>query len=301
MTQIQHNKSIILVKFATYASVAAAFTIIIAKYIGWSMTSSLTLMASLADSVLDIITSTINLIAVHYASKPADNEHRFGHGKAEDLSVFAQSVFFGFSGIFIAFESVKRLFYPETVEHSDVGILVMVFSIFITLLLISFQKYVINKTKSNIIKADHLHYVSDLLLNLSVIVSLFLTVYYELTFIDSLMALGISAYIMRSAFFLLRKSFNNLMDHELEESQRLVIINILKRNNKIKGFHDLRTRRSGDHIIIQLHIEMDGSVSLFEAHNVAVEIENDIVHAFPGADIIIHQDPEGIEEKVRYN
>jgi cation diffusion facilitator family transporter len=290
-----------LVKFATYASVTAASIIIVAKIIGWMVTGSLTLLASLADSALDITASIINLVAVHYASKPADNEHRFGHGKAEDLSVFTQSAFFTFSGLFLGFEAIRRLFYPEVVENSQIGIAVMVFSIVITALLVSFQQYVIKRSKSNVIEADKLHYVSDLLVNLAVIVSLLITSKWKITYIDSIIALIIAAYILNGALKLLKRAFNNLMDHELDEADKKIILDIVKNHPKVIGLHDLKTRLSGNKAIIQFHLEMSGDMTLNEAHVISIDIEGEILAHFPYAEIIIHQDPEGADEKVEYH
>ena len=289
-----------LVKLATYASISVAFIIIIAKIVGWFLTDSLSILASLVDSFLDIAASFINLLAVRYALQPPDNEHRFGHGKAEDLAVFTQSSFFALSGLFIAIASIKRFFIPEVVLKGKIGILIMVFSVVITSLLLIFQKYVIRKTKSNVIEADYFHYFVDLLTNLATIISLVIVTYYDYQYADPIFAIVISMYVLYGAWKLFMKAFNNLMDHEFNNKEKEIIIKIIKSETRVIGFHDLRTRYSGSNPFIQFHLEMDGNITLNEAHEIAENVEKKIKKVMPDAGVIIHQDPYDIEEMVSY-
>ncbi|AIL65529.1 Ferrous-iron efflux pump FieF [Rickettsiales bacterium Ac37b] len=289
-----------LKKYATYSSVIAAIIIIIMKLAGWVLTNSLSIFASLTDSLLDAVTSMLNLLAVHYALKPADNEHRFGHHKAEDLAVFVQSAFFGASGIFLIIAAIKRAVYPIPLDYSYHGIVIMMGSIIVTICLITFQRYVIKKTGSDVIKADSLHYSIDLLSNIAVIISLIIVTIWDINIIDPLFAIIVAIFILHGSWELLCGAFDKLMDRELSEEKKQRIINIIRLHDVIKGFHDLKTRHAGNKVFIQFHLELDPNITLNKAHNISVEIEHKLLQEFEGAEIIIHQDPAGIDEHVEY-
>jgi ferrous-iron efflux pump FieF len=286
-----HNQ---LTKWATYASVATASIIIIAKIIGWMMTGSLTLLASLVDSILDMLISVINLVAVRYALQPPDKEHRFGHGKAEDLASFIQSGFIAFSALFIAVEAAKRFYAPQAPENTTIGIAIILFSTIITLGLVLFQRYVIRKTNSSVIAADNIHYVSDIFVNLAIIASLFAGNFFTNYWIDPVCAIFIALYMLQGARSIVQKAFNNLMDHEFSGEDRKKVYAIIHAHPEVLGVHEMKTRSSGNKPFIQFHLEMDGSISLFNAHSISDEIEAAIKKQFPNADIFIHQDPRKV-------
>lgn len=284
-----------LMRYATYASVLTAAVIIVAKMFAWFYTDSLSLLSSLVDSILDIVASIINLFALRYALKPADEDHRFGHGKAEDIAAFSQSAFIAGSAIFIGTEAISRFLNPTAIEHSMIGIWVMLFSIIMTTILVMFQRYVVKRTKSTIVEADSLHYLTDFYVNIAVIVALLLYQFFDLKFVDPIFALGIAAYIFYTAWKVARKSFDHLMDKEFEEEDRQKIIVTALQHPLVKGLHDLRTRSSGIKPFIQFHLELDGDISLTEAHTISDEVEALVMKAFPNAEVLIHQDPEGLE------
>jgi ferrous-iron efflux pump FieF len=286
-----------LMRLATYASVLAAVVIIILKMIAWILTDSLSLLSSLVDSVLDVLSSLVNVIALHYALKPADDDHRFGHGKAEDIAAFAQSAFISGSAIFIIMEAIARFADPHPVQKPMIGIVVMIISSVIILLLLAFQRYVIRRTQSSLVKADALHYANDILISLAVIGS-FLFVNLQLQWVDAVVALLIAVSIFYGAWRVGRHSFDCLMDKELPENVRKKIVETALLHPKVQGVHDVRTRKSGNRIFMQLHIELPGNLPLFETHSISESVEEALALAFPGAEIIIHQDPEGVEEKV---
>lgn len=289
-----------LILRAIYASISVSSLIIIAKIIGWYITDSTTILASLTDSLLDVTASLINFIAAKYALQPPDNEHRFGHNKAEDLAVFAQSSFFGLSGIFVIMVSIKRLIVPKVIEHDILGIYIMLFSIVVTIFLLVYQTYVLKKTSSNIVKADRLHYSFDLLTNFAVIISLYLSGIFNNKFIDPLFAIFIAVYILYGAAKLLINALNNLMDHEFEEEEKSKIHKIIMSSKQALGYHDLKTRKAGRKYFIQFHLEMDGNISLIQSHNIAEDIEKKLKDEFENLEIIIHQDPEGIDEEKQF-
>lgn len=282
-----------LMRLATYASLSVALTLILAKLVAWGYSGSLSLLATLIDSFLDGLASLINLLAVRHALSPADREHRFGHGKAEALAGLGQSAFIACSAGFILVEGVRRFINPQPVDAFGLGIAVMVFSIAATLGLLAFQRYVIRRTDSMAINADALHYRTDLMVNLSVILALLLAAAGWPGF-DSLFAIGIALYILYSAWEIVRRALNQIMDRELPDEKREQIITIARSHPKVRGLHDLRTRRSGMDTFMQLHLELDDELSLLQAHKISDEVEARLLEVYPAAEIIIHIDPVSV-------
>ncbi len=282
-----------LMRLATYASISVALVLIVAKLIAWGVSDSVSLLATLIDSTLDALASLVNLLAVRHALSPADREHRFGHGKAEALAGLGQAAFIAGSAGFLLLESARRFLNPVPLESFGLGIVVMVFSIAATLCLLAFQRHVIRKTGSVAISADSLHYRTDLMVNCSVIVALLLASYGWVGF-DPLFAVGIALYILYSAWEIVKQAFDHLMDRELPDDEREVIKSIARSHRKVRGLHDLRSRRAGMATFIQLHLELDDELSLLEAHEISDEVEVRLQEVYPSAEIIIHIDPVSV-------
>jgi len=282
-----------LMRLATYASICVAITLVLAKTIAWAVTDSVSLLATLIDSTLDAFASLINLVAVRHAITPADKEHRFGHGKAEALAGLGQAAFIAGSAGFLLLESGRRLLHPVPIESFGPGLAVMLLSIVATLALMTFQRHVIRKTNSTAIKADALHYRTDLLVNGSVIIALLLSVQGWAGF-DPLFAIGIAIYILYSAWEIVRQSLDDLMDRELPASEREAIKSIAVAHADVRGMHDLRSRRSGIATFLQLHLEVDDDITLLHAHKISDEVEWQLQQSYPNAEIIIHIDPVSV-------
>lgn len=282
-----------LMRLATYASISVALSLVLAKTVAWAVTDSVTLLATLIDSTLDALASLINLVAVRHAITPADNEHRFGHGKAEALAGLGQAAFIAGSAGFLLLESGRRILHPVELESYVPGLLVMLFSIAATVALMAFQRYVIRRTNSTAIKADALHYRTDVLVNGSVIVALLLSVRGWVGF-DPLFAIAIAIYILYSAWAIVRQSLDDLMDRELPTSEREAITKIALAHPGVHGLHDLRSRRSGIATFIQLHVEMDDDLTLLQAHVISDEVEWQLQQSYPTAEIIIHIDATSV-------
>ncbi len=281
-----------IIRYATYASVTVAALLIGFKFFAWWITHSVSLQASLIDSILDAIASFINLIAVYQALKPADAEHRFGHGKAESLAGLGQALFIGLSSLWLLYEARERLMQPEVIESSDVGIAVMLFAIVITLILVTFQRYVIKTTGSTAIAADMLHYRSDLLINSAVIVSLVSADFFNVQLIDPIFGILIGFYILWSAWQIMLQAFNILMDRELEDEDRDRILKIIKSHPEVLDVRDFRTRSSGLQQFFQLHLLMNPNLTLMQADLVAGQVEKEILLAYPKSQVIIRLVPE---------
>ena len=285
-----------LMRLATYAAVATALVLIAVKLVAYMLTDSVSLLSSLMDSVLDAMASLVNLVAVRQALVPPDREHRFGHGKAEPLAGLAQAAFISGSALFLAVEAGHRLFAPRLVTHVDIGIAVSVFAIVATFILTRFQLYVVKRTGSIAIEADSLHYLGDLLINGAVIVALILAVHVGWIYADALFGLAIALYLIFNAVKIARAALDMLMDRELPEEDRRRIKEIVMSHGEVLDMHDLRTRTSGRQCFIQLHLELDGDMPLFDAHQIADTVEAALMEAFPQAEVLIHQDPHGLEE-----
>lgn len=215
-------------RLATYAAVGMASTLIIVKFAAWLMTDSVSLLSTLIDSFLDVAASTVNLLAVRHALEPADEEHRFGHGKAESLAGLAQSAFISGSAVFLLLQAGERLYNPSEIANTNIGYAVMVFSIVATIALVLFQKYVAKRTQSLAISADSAHYTMDVLVNISVIVALFLATELGWQLADPLFAIAISFYILHGAYEIGIAAYHVLMDRELPDEDRANIHNLAK-------------------------------------------------------------------------
>ena len=279
-----------LLHLATYASVATASLLICAKLVAWLLTGSVTVLASLIDSTMDAGASLINLLAVRWSLLPPDAEHRFGHGKAESLAALGQATFIAGSAGLLLLQALDRLWHPRAVEEIGVGVGVISFAILLTLGLLLIQHHVIRRTGSQAIRADALHYATDLATNTAALVALLLT---GLGWpgSDPLFGLGIGVYILYSAARIGRDAVQMLMDHELPEPQRRHITELALGVPRVRGVHDLRTRQSGQSVFIQFHVEVDGALPLRVAHDVAQDAEAAIRQHYPHSDIIVHQDP----------
>lgn len=285
-----------LMRLATNAAVAVATLLVVIKAGAWWLTDSVSLLSSLIDSLLDVGASLINLLAVRHSLQPADYEHRFGHGKAEHLAGLGQAAFVAGSAGFLLIEAAGRFARPHAIEYGGTGIAVMVFSIVATVGLVHFQRYVVRKTGSIAIGADSLHYTGDVLINGSVILALVLATSFDLAFMDPLFGIVIALYLLRTAGRIAFASVDPLMDRELLEEDRSRIRTIACAHPEVRDLHDLRTRQSGTMAFIQFHLELNGDMTLREAHRISDEVEMEVAKAFPAAEIIIHEDPQGAME-----
>ena len=285
-----------LVRSASIASLLVASTLIVLKYYGWVATTSVSLLGSLADSLIDFLASVFVFIAISYSLLPADAKHRFGYGKSEGLAAFIQSLLIGISGIYVCFEAIKRLLNPSQINQPSIAIWIILVSIALTLALVMYQKYVVKKSKSMAIESDQYHYLTDTFINLSVLFSIVITGWTRFVFIDALVGLLISGVVLYTSVTLLKKSFKILLDQEIQSDDRDRIKEIALDHPKVLGFHDLRTRDTGRKYIIQFHLELDPNMSLLESHEITDEVTDNVLKLYPDSELIIHTDPLGIDE-----
>jgi ferrous-iron efflux pump FieF len=286
-----------LVRSASIASLLVASTLIVLKSYGWVTTASVSLLGSLADSLIDFLASVFVFVAISYSMLPADAKHRFGYDKSEGLAAFVQSLFIGISGIYVCFEATKRLLNPSQISQPSIAIWIILVSIVLTLALVMYQKYVVKQTKSIAIESDQYHYLTDTYINLSVLFSIVITGWTRFVFIDALVGLLISGVVLYTSVTLLKKSFKILLDQEIQSEDRDRIREIALDHPKVLGFHDLRTRDTGRKYIIQFHLELDPNMSLLESHEITDEVTDNVLRVYPDSELIIHTDPLGIDEE----
>lgn len=279
-----------LMKIAGGASVAVAVTLIGLKLGAWLMSGSVSLLASLIDSTMDSLVSIINFFAIRYAMTPADEDHRFGHGKAEAVAGLVQAAFIAGSAGFLFLHAIDKILNPHTVSHTGAGLAVMTVSLVLTIGLVMLQRYVVRQTNSTAVAADSLHYVSDILANASVIIALLLA-QWGYQHVDAGLGIMIAAFIVHSAWQIGVQSLKLLLDEELGPEVWQVVEKIVEENPDVRGHHQLRTRQAGHIMFVQLHIELDKHMPLLQAHAVTEEIEQAIRDRFPNADVLIHTDP----------
>lgn len=286
-----------LVRSASIASLLVASTLIVLKSYGWITTTSVSLLGSLADSLIDFLASVFVFVAISYSMLPADAKHRFGYDKSEGLAAFVQSLFIGISGIYVCFEATKRLLNPSQISQPSIAIWIILVSIVLTLALVMYQKYVVKKSKSIAIESDQYHYLTDTFINFSVLFSIVITGWTRFVFIDALVGLLISGVVLYTSVTLLKKSFKILLDQEIQSEDRDRIREIALDHPKVLGFHDLRTRDTGRKYIIQFHLELDPNMSLLESHEITDEVTDNVLKLYPDSELIIHTDPLGIDEE----
>lgn len=279
-----------LVNTAALAATVLACALLIVKIFAWWYTGSVSILAALVDSLVDIAASLTNLLVVRYSVQPPDAEHTFGHGKAESLAALAQSMFISGSALFLFLTGIQSLAKPQVLHAPLVGIIVTIIALISTLLLVAFQRWVVRHTRSQAIRADMLHYQSDIVMNGAILIALALG-WYGFHRADALFALGIGVWILFNALRMGYEAVQGLLDRALPDSERQMIISLLNTWPGIRGAHELRTRQAGPTKFIQLHLEMDDHLPLFQAHQIADEIELALLKKFPGSDVIIHQDP----------
>ncbi|WP_394153588.1 cation diffusion facilitator family transporter [Loktanella salsilacus] len=279
-------------------SCAVALALVVAKLWAFGETGSLAIAATLADSAMDLMMSLAALVAIAYAAKPADDDHNFGHTSAEDLAALGQSLIILASSAVIGTAAVWRLWQgdPSLPENEGAGIAIILFSIVLTLGLVLWQRRVAARTNNSVIKADSLHYLGDLIPNVGAILALWASSALGLAQVDSVVALGAALLLAFGALRIGKEAWDALMDRQADPDMIAGIAAIVQGFDGVHGFHDLKTRRAGSRVFVNLHIELDGDQTLHRAHAIGAGLRRAILHAYPGADVLIHKDPVGVQK-----
>ncbi len=280
-----------LMRWASIASMSVASVLIAAKTGAWLITDSVSMLSSLIDSALDLVSSLITFIAIRAALAPADADHRFGHGKAEALAGVAQAGFIAASAGGLLLTVADRFLHPRPVQQEMVGAVVSAVAIVLTFGLMLFQSHVVRRTGSLAITADRAHYTTDFVTNIAVGVGIWLSSRLNEPLIDLAVAVGVAVYLGSGAWHIGRHAIDVLMDRELPTEDRQKILDLVRRHPGVRSVHDLRTRSSGLHQFIQLHLVFHPTMSLGRAHVMSDSVEAAIRESFPQAEVIVHIDP----------
>ena len=277
---------------AAIASVSMALFLLALKIYAAAETGSVALLGSLADTGFDVLASLLTLFSVRYAAMPADDDHRFGHGKAEALSALMQVVLITVSAIFIGWRAIVRLGSGESTSHPEYGIGVSLIAIVATLGLLAYQRSVVRKTGSVAIHADHVHYQSDLLLNIVVIVAIVLDTILGVRGADPIFGIGIALWLLWGAYKAAQMALDHLLDREWPAEKRERFLAVANRHPEMNSIHDVRTRSSGMHDFVQFHVWFDPDKTLGEVHAIMDEVEAELEREFPGVEVLIHPEPD---------
>lgn len=280
-------------RHAALAAVVLSLGLVGAKGWAWLAGGSAALLASLVDSMIDALISATNYLAIMYARRPADDDHRYGHGKMEGIAALVQAAFIAGSCAFVLLEAVRRLSNPEAVGAVGLGVWVLVAATIFTIALSQYQKHAARQSRSLAIEADAAHYASDVAVNIGVIASLIAGKALGWLWLDPLVAVLVAAWLLYSAWGIGAKAVDMLLDREIDEGTRDEILTIIRFCPGVDDVHDLRTRRSGDKTLVSFDIEVDPSLSLLDAHDIARNVEEKILETIPQAEIMIHIDPRG--------
>lgn len=282
-----------LTRSAAIASMSTAALLVALKLWATWQTGSTAMLGSLADTALDLVASAATLLGVYIAAQPADADHRFGHGKAESLSAIFQVMLIALSASGIAFGAIRRIAEGGRTEAAPAGITVSVIAIILTIALLAWQRHVIRKTGSVAISADHVHYQSDLLLNVAVIAALVLDQYAGFGLADPLFGLAIAAWLLWGAWRAAMEAIDHLMDREWPEEKRQRFVELAAMHPELTNLHDLRTRTSGHRDFVQFHVDLPEAMTVRQAHDIIERVEEDLGRHFPDMELLIHIDPEG--------
>ncbi|MFM2100787.1 MAG: hypothetical protein RLZZ366_2326 [Pseudomonadota bacterium] len=298
----QHNQARgSLTQRAAIASVSMALFLLGLKAWAAYETGSVSMLGSLADTGLDIIASLVTLFSVRLAAQPADKDHRFGHGKAEALAALFQTGIISASALAIGWRGITTFGHDQAPEHPGLGIGVSLVAIVLTFALITYQRFVVKKTGSVAIHADHVHYASDLMLNASVIVALVLDSMLHIRGADPLFGVLIAGWLIWHARDVASTAIDQLMDKEWPMEKRERFLEVAQRHPELKGIHDMRTRTSGAHDFVQFHVWVDPQMTVANAHRVMDEVEAQLMAEFPGTEVLIHPDPEGHRDEPHHS
>jgi ferrous-iron efflux pump FieF len=283
-------------RFASIAALVMALILVVLKVWAWFATASISMLTSAADGLIDVLASSVTFIGVRYAARPADRGHRYGHGKAEAVAAFVQAMLLAGVALALGAESAQRLFNPQPLNQTGFGILVIVVSCIAAGALVGMQTYVVARTQSTAIAADRAHYVTDVAVNIAVLIALLFEHFFGWSRADAIGALAISLYMLWNARGMAMHALVQLLDQELETDARQRIEAAVLACEGVCAIHDLRTRNGGDRVFVEFHLEVDGELTVQQGHAIADRAEQAVANLFPASDVTAHTEPAGIQD-----
>lgn len=284
-------------RFASIMALAVALTLVGVKAWAWLATGSISLLTSAADGLVDVVASLVTFLGVRYAGRPVDRGHRYGHGKAEAVAALVQALLLTGAAVGLGIESVQRLIVPQPLTDMGFGLWVIIASLIAASGLVALQTYVVKRTGSTAIAADRAHYVTDVAVNIAVLVALALERFLAWSRADAIGALAISCYMLWNARDMAVDALNQLLDRELDTSERERIRRAVLGCEGVQGVHDIRTRNGGDRVFVEFHVEVDGAMSVEQGHDIGDHAEDAVRSIFLAADVVAHLEPAGIDDR----
>ena len=282
-----------LEKKATLVSTSVASLLVIMKMSIGILSGSIAVLASAIDSLLDLIVSLFNYFALHNAEKDPDDNFNYGRSKIEPLAAVVEGVVISLSALFILYEALLKIVHPREMDYMSESIVVMLLSIIITSLLVLFLNSVAKKTGNMVIRADALHYKTDIFSNGSVLMALGLVSLTGEELIDPILGVGIGIYMIYSAMPIIKEGILMLLDAALSQEDIKKITDIIESKKETTNYHNLQTRESGSHIFISVHVVFNVSISLYDAHLISDKLELQLKGLFKNkkVHVLIHMDP----------
>lgn len=284
-------------RMASIVALLVALTLVVIKVWAWLATGSISLLTSAADGLVDVLASSVTFAGVRYAARPADRGHRYGHGKAEAVAAFVQALLLAAAAVGLAIESVQRVIVPQPLNQTGVGIWVIVGSTLAAIGLVAMQTLVVKRTGSTAIAADRAHYLTDVAVNIAVLIALLLDRFLDWTRADAIGALAISGYMLWNARGMAASALVQLLDRELDAAERERIKSAVLGCDGVQAVHDIRTRNGGDRVFVEFHVEVDGNYTVTAGHVIADRAERTVRDLFEAADVTAHLEPAGIDDE----
>jgi ferrous-iron efflux pump FieF len=283
-------------RMASIVALVVALSLVVVKVWAWLATGSISLLTSAADGLVDVVASSVTFAGVRYAAQPVDREHRYGHGKAEAVAAFVQALLLAGAAVGLGIEAARRLVVPQSLNQTGFGIWVIVGSSLAAAALVGMQTIVVKRTGSTAIAADRAHYVTDVAVNIAVLIALLLEHYLDWGRADATGALAISLYMLWNARGMAAEALVQLLDRELDTDERARIETAVRACDGVQSVHDIRTRNGGDRVFVEFHVEVDGSLTVAEGHEIGDLAEKSVQRLFASADVTAHLEPAGIDD-----
>ena len=293
----EHLSNQKLRRFASIVALAVALVLVAVKVWAWLATGSISLLTSAADGLVDVVASLVTFAGVRYAGRPVDRGHRYGHGKAEAVAAFVQALLLAGAAVGLGIQSVTRLFVPQPLTEIGFGLWVIIASSVAASGLVAMQTYVVKRTGSTGIAADRAHYMTDVAVNIAVLVALVLERFLAWNRADAIGALAISCYMLWNARGMALHALIQLLDRELDTSDRERIKSAVLGCEGVQAVHDIRTRNGGDRVFVEFHLEVDGAMSVEKGHSIGDRAEDAVRSIFQAADVVAHLEPAGIDDR----
>ena len=279
-------------RLAAYIAILGGVTILLVKLLAYFVSNSVALLSDALESIVNIAASCLLLFSVWVSEKPADESHNYGHQKIEDISSMLEGIFIVAAALLIVYAAWGRLFAGVIPIEIDLAIGISMVATLINGGISWFLAREAKKSGSAALEGDAKHLLSDVVSTVAIWIGLFIVLLTGWSMVDSILAFAVAALIARIGFKLILKSSSRLMDNSCRIEEAKIREVLLRHKFRFIDFHDLKTRRNGSLVFCELHLSVDGSLSVQEAHDLTDHLENDLKQELPNANLTIHVEPK---------